>query len=235
MLACRAAQDAAAPTMGMTFTVVLDSTGALHDLRWHTVDAEQVAVAAMRARPFMLESEAINGVKVSASLHHFASTSEQILMCEQLSRIWRMLPLKRMKTYRLSADGTQILRREGVWNSVVADRVLYSQLVHADDARALRVPADVRSVHRPVGRRIHTHIALFADLALGQGGRRRADIFSTRQLSNHDSSSYSYCRRDPPNDLWPNVWNRDESKTTNSKSRRKAVQPYAVGRRGTHA
>lgn len=137
MLACRAAQDAAAPTMGMTFTVVLDSTGALHDLRWHTVDAEQVAVAAMRARPFMLESEAINGVKVSASLHHFASTSEQILMCEQLSRIWRMLPLKRMKTYRLSADGTQILRREGVWNSVVADRVLYSQLVHADDARAL--------------------------------------------------------------------------------------------------
>lgn len=137
VLACRAAQDPAAPTMGMTFTVLLDSAGVLRELRWHKVDTEQVAVAAMLARPFSLKGETVHGAKVAASLRQFASTSEQVLMCEQLRRIWQMLPLKRMKTFKAYADGTQILPREGVWNSDVADRVLYSQMVHADDARAL--------------------------------------------------------------------------------------------------
>jgi hypothetical protein len=138
VLSCRVAQEPDAPMMGMTFTVsIRNDTGKPDELILPTLDAEQLAVAAMLARPFTLAQEAIYGPKVSQSLLHFSQSAEQRVMCEQVARMWEDLPMKRMKTFSASADGTPILPRDGVWDGEVADRVLYSTMVHADDARAL--------------------------------------------------------------------------------------------------
>lgn len=138
VLGCKAAQDADAPTMGMTMNFVIDqSTGLAREIRMAAPDAEELAVAAMLARPFTLAREAIYGPDVSRSLVAFADTDEQRVMCEQVGRMWSSLPRDRMTLFAAKLDGTPILPEAGVGDGVVADRVLYSQLVHADDASDL--------------------------------------------------------------------------------------------------
>ena len=68
-----------------------------------------------------------------------------------------------------AAAGTPIHRKDGVWDGEVADRVLYSQLVHADDAR------DVLDTSTSVGRtwddfRIVMRFGDSAPPSLGQSG-----------------------------------------------------------------
>jgi hypothetical protein len=124
--------------MGMTFTAWINGgSGNVDKVTLPAIDPESLAVAAMLARPFTLQRETIHGPKVSTSLVRFADTPEQVAMCEQVRRLWQELPFRRMKTFKGYTDGRPILPSEGVWDSEVADRVLYSQLVHADDARDL--------------------------------------------------------------------------------------------------
>jgi hypothetical protein len=107
-------------------------------LVWPSPDTEQLAYAATLARPFTLERAVIYGPQVSESLLRFATSRGQRVMCKQVARIWEGLPLNRMKTLAASlVDGTPILPEEGVWDGEVGDRVLYAELVQADDARTV--------------------------------------------------------------------------------------------------
>ena len=139
VLSSSVAQDSDAPTMGMTFTVWLRSdTGKVDRVEWPSPDRERLAYAAILARTFTLEKEAIYGPKVAESLLRYATSKGQRVMCEQVARMWADLPLNRMKTLAASlVDGTPILPEDGIWDGQVGDRVLYSQLAHADDARAV--------------------------------------------------------------------------------------------------
>ena len=138
VLSCKAAQAEDATTMGMKLEVdLVMPTGLAREIRMPAPDAEELAVAAMLARPFTLAREAIYGPDVSRSLVEFATTDEQRLMCEQVGRMWRSLPRSRMTLFAAKVDGTPILPEGGVDDGKVADRVIYSQLVHADDASDL--------------------------------------------------------------------------------------------------
>lgn len=135
VLSCKAAQNADAPTMGMTVNFVIDqATGLARKFLMPAPDPEELAVAAMLARPFTLAREAIYGPDVSRSLVTFAHTDEQRVMCTQVGGMWESLPRDRMTLFAAEPDGSPILPEGGVGDGKVADRVLYSQLVHADDA-----------------------------------------------------------------------------------------------------
>jgi hypothetical protein len=97
-----------------------------------------LAYAATLARTFTLEQEAIYGPDVARSLIHFANSNGKRVMCENVERLWGELPLNRMKTLAASlVDGTPVGPPDGVWDGEIGDRVLYSQLLHADDAHAV--------------------------------------------------------------------------------------------------
>ncbi len=123
--------------MGTRFTVWVTESGQAKRPEMHISDLESVAYAAMLARPFTLRNEAIYGPDVSTSLLRFATNDEQRTMSAQLELLWTKLPGTRMHMFASRADGIPLLPVEGVTDAVVADRVLYSQLAHADDASDL--------------------------------------------------------------------------------------------------
>lgn len=136
------AQDSDAPTVGTQWTmnlVVDRATGEsrVEEFKHVLPDRSSLELAAMYARPFTLRNEAIYGPDIADSLLHFSVLEEQRRASEQLKRMWKEQPFNRSKTFAQKVDGTPLLPQEGVWNSEIGDRVLYSKLVHADDARAL--------------------------------------------------------------------------------------------------
>lgn len=95
-------------------------------------DQVHVAHLAMLARPFTLEREQIFFGHLASALLRFAQTDIQRLLAEQLRTLWAQVPITRTQHY-VALDGVELLPG-GVTDAEVADRVLYSQLVHADDA-----------------------------------------------------------------------------------------------------
>lgn len=133
------AQDPAILTMGTKVTVVLrKSKGAGHAtvdrFEFPAVDRERVEHLATQLRPFQLVKEAIYYPRVADALRPFATTEEQRLWVEQLPDLWEEAGKDRMFSYAFREGSGYVLPREGVGDSFVADRVLYSQVVHADDA-----------------------------------------------------------------------------------------------------
>jgi hypothetical protein len=128
------AQEAEVVTMGTQITARFNADG-LAALETNVPDHVQLAYLATLARPFTLANEAIHYAQVARSLLHFAKDRPQIVMSEQLLRIWGMVPAARLTMFR--ADAGQELLPGGATDGQIADRVLYSQLVHADDSRAL--------------------------------------------------------------------------------------------------
>lgn len=131
-----------APMLGMQLTMNLMvhlATGSSHieGLRHELPDRSSLELAAVKARPFTLQQEAIYGPDVADSLLRFATLEEQQRAAEQLKRLWTEQPFKRMQFFSQTTDGTPLLPEAGAWNSEIGDRVLYSQLVHADDASEL--------------------------------------------------------------------------------------------------
>ena len=131
VLSCSVAQDPKAPRLGTTFTAWIDRRRGTAQLEVPGVDREALAYAAVLARPFTLAREAIFGPHVSASLLRFSTTEPQRVMSEQVATLWGRLPALRMQLFASRMGRSD----HGAWDAEVADRILYSQVVHADDAR----------------------------------------------------------------------------------------------------
>ena len=122
--------------MGMNILFTVDNeTGHATDIQMPAPGLDQLAFSVTLARPFTLAGEAIYGPNVSKSLVRFAQTAKQRTMAEQVGRMWRDQPFNRLTMFASKRTGEAMLPPEGVSDGHVADRVLYSQLVHADDAR----------------------------------------------------------------------------------------------------
>jgi hypothetical protein len=130
------AQDPEVVTIGTRITVGVDSRdGFQQPSVLCAPDPVQLAYLAMLARPFTLEREEIHFRRIASSLKHFAATAPQQAMTEQLLHLWGRVPVTR--AYMYAAKAGEELLPGGAMDGQVADRVLYSQLVHADDASAL--------------------------------------------------------------------------------------------------
>lgn len=142
VLTSELAQAPDAPTLGMRLTInlVIDrATGSsyVEGPRHELPNRSFLELAAMYARPFTLRQEAIYGPEIADSLLHFSTLEDQYKASEQLRRMWKDQPFDRVQSFSQRVDGTPLLPKAGVWNGEIGDRVLYSKLVHADDAREL--------------------------------------------------------------------------------------------------
>lgn len=127
------AQDPAVLSMGTRMTIWLSKEDlSLRSLDMPAADRVQLAYLAMLIRPFSLQREAIHNEKVVKSLLHFASTESQQVMSRQLTKMWETVPVARMHMF--ASEAGRELIPGGTSDGEVADRVLYSQIAHADDA-----------------------------------------------------------------------------------------------------
>ena len=138
VLSTRLAQDPLAPELGTLWHLTMQkntTTGATKvvALRRETIDRPLLEQAATYARVFTLKNESIYGPKVARAITYFAVTEQQKFLSEQLGRMWEEQPFPR--TYMMkSAGGTPLTPPGGISDSSIGDRVLYSEIVHADDA-----------------------------------------------------------------------------------------------------
>lgn len=138
VLSTRLAQDPLAPELGTLWHLTMQkntTTGAMKvaALRRDTVDRLLLEQAATYARVFVLKKEPIYGPKVARAITYFAVTEQQKFLSEQLGRMWEEQPFPR--TYMMKSDsGTPLTPPGGISDSSIGDRVLYSEIVHADDA-----------------------------------------------------------------------------------------------------
>lgn len=141
VLQCDMAQDPSSPTMGMMLyaTMQLDRrTGerSLVGLRKGSTGRSALELAAVYARPFTLAREAVYGPAVAESISHFATIPEQQHAAAQIGDMWTKQPFPRAYLSK-TVGGVAVTPKGGVDTGTVADRVLYSRLVHADDASAV--------------------------------------------------------------------------------------------------
>lgn len=97
-------------------------------------EPEDLAPAIMWARPFVLTTESIYWKEVVGSLRGLAEESPARVEVEQVAHIWSRQPIKRVFYHKTTESGENILPEGGVDGGYVAERLLYSQFVHADDA-----------------------------------------------------------------------------------------------------
>lgn len=132
------AQDKSVLEMGMNLNVNLRfnrTTGEQlsPEIAVDLVDMERLGYLAAMLRPFQLSSEAIYFGDVIKGLRRFADTETKRLMVEQLPRLWEVCRRDRLTTFVAHREHGELIPG-GVGDATVADRVLYSQVVHADDA-----------------------------------------------------------------------------------------------------
>lgn len=97
------------------------------------VDKERLGYLAAMLRPFQLSSEAIYFGDVIEGLRRFAGTESKRRLVAQLPRLWEVCRRDRLRTFVAHRKHGELIPG-GVGDATVADRVLYSQVVHADDA-----------------------------------------------------------------------------------------------------
>lgn len=123
-------------TMGTSVQLRLAAAdGQVASLEMPAPDRAELGYLAMMARPFTLEREQIHFRRLVTSLMRFAASDFQRTMSDQVLRLWDTVPAARL--YMHAATAGEELIQGGTTDRQVADRVLYSQLVHADDAESL--------------------------------------------------------------------------------------------------
>lgn len=132
------AQDASILTMGTGFNMAAEfsrSTGENLGVQvsYPSFDQERLGYLATLLRPFGLKQDPIHYVKVVESLAKFAPAGLEQETVGQLSPLWEMCQHNRLSFFSASAKEGELIPG-GVGDAKIADRVLYSQLVHADDA-----------------------------------------------------------------------------------------------------
>lgn len=106
------------------------------DFRPASVGIDAVAVAAAKARVFTLKSEDIHFSKIIAALRALSPDPRYGDILDGLQDRWERAPVDRSTTFVRNIDGTG-LPASGVTDGRIANRVLYSEIVHADDAAAI--------------------------------------------------------------------------------------------------
>lgn len=138
VLSSSLAQDTRAPELGTKFHLTFEKdqkTGesTVVSMRRETVDRAQLDQAATLARIFTLRRDGIHGTEVARSIARYASTEHQKFMASQLEEMWEAQPFTR--TYMMkTVGGRSVTPPGGVPDGAIADKVLYSELLHADDA-----------------------------------------------------------------------------------------------------
>lgn len=121
-------------SMGMRVNMLIDKRdGSVDSVSFPTMDWEALGYLAMESRPFTLAREEVQFEKVARSLRRFATTEPQQVMSAQLDRLREQSGHPRMYFYMARRTDGQELIPGGTTDAKVGDRVLYSQLVHADD------------------------------------------------------------------------------------------------------
>lgn len=95
---------------------------------------EELIPAIMWARPFVLKSESIYWKEVVRSLRGLVGNAPASVEVEQVEHIWSRQPFRRVVYLKATESGENLLPEGGVDGGHVAERLLYSQFVHADDA-----------------------------------------------------------------------------------------------------
>lgn len=131
------ASKAEVTSMGTQFKILLDARGSPSSFSFPTVDEQEaLGFLAMRARPFTLAREEIYFEKVANSLRRFARTDAHRIISDQLHDLRNHCGKPRMRLFTAQVNVGDLIPG-GTTDAEVADRVLYSQLVHADDASEL--------------------------------------------------------------------------------------------------
>lgn len=132
VLSCTLAQSDDVLSAGQQLVVHIDRL----EFRQASAGRDAVTAAATTARVFTLKKEAIHYSKVIDSLQAQNSDPRYDGILDGLLERWDLMPRHRSTTYVRNDDGTG-LPPAGVTDAKIADRVLYSELVHADDAAAI--------------------------------------------------------------------------------------------------
>jgi len=101
----------------------------------HQVNRESLGYATVLARVFQLGSEEIQYPKVVESLRRFAASDDQRSMIDGLVELWERCKVPRM--YSFAEQNEQELIPGGTNNYEIADRTIYSQIAHSDDAHEI--------------------------------------------------------------------------------------------------
>ena len=139
VLGTNLARDPRVERLGMQIgaTILYDPEGgprvAGMDLK-DVPESEDLLPAIAWARPFLLKTEPIYWVNVVSSLRGLAGDSPARVEVEQVADLWSRQPFKRVVYLKATESGENILPKDGVDGGFVAERLLYSQFLHADDA-----------------------------------------------------------------------------------------------------
>lgn len=86
------------------------------------------------ARPFLLKKEAVYWENIVDALRKLSDGSAAAIEVEQVGQIWSKHPFKRVSYLKSTESGENILPEGGVDGGLVANRLLYSEIVHTDDS-----------------------------------------------------------------------------------------------------
>lgn len=86
------------------------------------------------ARVFLLSQEEVHYENLVKSLHRFAKTEIESAAVTQLEHLWRNSRSNRYRIDLIDPKGTTQFPKGGAWDGDIADRVVYSQFAHTDDA-----------------------------------------------------------------------------------------------------
>lgn len=106
------------------------------EIRLDEIDPEKLAFLAIKLRSFLLKSEDIYYNDTIKALCRFAKNDQQKRFIEQLKPLWKACSRSRMFTFAANAQGEELIPG-GAGDAHIGDRVLYSQLIHADDESEL--------------------------------------------------------------------------------------------------
>ena len=113
------------------------------EIRLNEIDPEKLAFLAIKLRPLLLKSEDIYYNDTIKALCRFAKNDQQKRFVEQLKPLWEGCSRSRMFTFAANAQGEELIPG-GAGDAHIGDRVLYSQLIHADDESELLVHIDAQ-------------------------------------------------------------------------------------------
>lgn len=114
---------------------VASATGEASAPEVHRVlpDWDSLVLGAVYARPFTLKGDPLHGESVANALVHFADPGIQRDAALQIVRMWKDMPFERVQ-YGRQREGD--VAAEWTSGGVLGRKLLYSEIVHADDEYA---------------------------------------------------------------------------------------------------
>lgn len=106
------------------------------EMKYPELNQEKVEHLAALLRPLQLKREAIHYDKITEALLQFAHTDNQRTVAQQIPQLWKVASQGRMSMQVFDKNFSEVLLRST--NDVeIADRVLYSDVIHNDDAATM--------------------------------------------------------------------------------------------------